>query len=76
MGWIEKSGHFHLWGLAMRVFVCFLLLISTGVLNGCSVMVIAADAAVSAGVAVVGTAADITVAGVKAVTGGRSDEKK
>lgn len=59
----------------MRIPASALLLISALGLNGCSAIVIAADAAVSAGVAVVGTAADITVAGVKAVTGG-SDEKE
>jgi uncharacterized protein YceK len=61
----------------MRALASSLLLISGLGLNGCSAIVIAADAAVSAGVAVVGTAADITVAGVKAVTGsGNSEEKK
>ena len=60
----------------MRIPASALLLISALVLNGCSAIVIAADAAVSAGVAVVGTAADITVAGVKAVTGGSDEEGK
>lgn len=61
----------------MRAVTICLLLISTLGLNGCSAIVIAADVAVSAGVAVVGTAADLTVAGVKAVTGsGGSDEKE
>ena len=60
----------------MRVLASSLLLISTLVLNGCSAIVIAADAAVSAGVAVVGTAADITVAGVRAVTGSGSKEEE
>lgn len=61
----------------MRAVTVCLLLISTLGLNGCSAIVIAADVAVSAGVAVVGTAADLTVAGVKAVAGsGGSDEKE
>jgi uncharacterized protein YceK len=46
-------------------------------LPGCSAIIVAADVAVSAGVAVVGTAADLTVAGVKAVAGsGSSEEEK
>jgi hypothetical protein len=56
---------------AIRLLPGILLLAMT--VSGCSAIVIAADAAVSVGVAVVGTAADITVAGVKAVTGSSSD---
>jgi hypothetical protein len=62
----------------MRGVASSLLLIPALLLNGCSAIIVAADVAVSAGVAVVGTAADITVAGVKAVAGTVSsdDEKK
>ncbi len=63
----------------MRVVASSLLLIFSLVLNGCSAIIVAADVAVSAGVAVVGTAADLTVAGVKAVAGaasGGKDEEK
>ena len=64
----------------MRAVASGLLLISALVLNGCSAIIVAADVAVSAGVAVVGTAADLTVAGVKAVagtaSGGKEEEKK
>jgi hypothetical protein len=65
----------------MRVVASGLLLLSALVLNGCSAIIVAADVAVSTGVAVVGTAADLTVAGVKAVAGaasssGKDEEKK
>jgi len=64
----------------MRAVASGLLLISALVLNGCSAIIVAADVAVSAGVAVVGTAADLTVAGVKAVagaaSGGKEEDKK
>jgi hypothetical protein len=64
----------------MRGIASGLTLISALVLNGCSAIIVAADVAVSAGVAVVGTAADLTVAGVKAVagaaSGGKEEEKK
>jgi hypothetical protein len=46
------------------------------VLSACSAIIVAADVAVSAGVAVVGTAADLTVAGVKAVAGSGSTEEE
>lgn len=60
----------------MRVLVASLL--SVTLLSGCSAIIVAADVAVSAGVAVVGTAADLTVAGVKAVAGSgdKEEEKK
>jgi uncharacterized protein YceK len=65
----------------MRVVASGLLLLSALVLSGCSAIIVAADVAVSTGVAVVGTAADLTVAGVKAVAGaasgsGKDEEKK
>jgi len=57
----------------MRVLVLALLPV---LLGGCSAIIVAADVAVSTGVAVVGTAADLTVAGVKAVAGAASGGKE
>jgi len=61
-------------GVAMRALIVGLL--SVPVLSACSAIIVAADVAVSAGVAVVGTAADLTVAGVKAVAGSGSTEEE
>lgn len=60
---------------SLRAFLPLMVVLATQV-SGCSAIVVAADVAVSAGVAVVGTAADLTMAGVKAVAGGSSDEAK
>jgi hypothetical protein len=61
---------------AARALATCMLAAALPLLGGCSAIVVAADAVVSTGVAVVGTAADLTVAGVKAVTGGSSEEDK
>jgi hypothetical protein len=58
----------------MRLLIASLLCVPF--LGGCSAIIVAADVAVSAGVAVVGTAADLTVAGVKAVAGAASSDKE